>query len=106
MSDVEPGDEIVVKYGVKELLAIQGKTLERIEIKVDANALSQAEAIGKLDTRVSLLEARPDLEPRVTLLEQGSFESNGRRDYSRFILPIALTVIYTALSLLSTIHKW
>lgn len=72
MSDVEPGDEIVVKYGVKELLAIQGKTLERIELKVDQNAITQAEASAKLDLRVALLESLK-LGPRVERLERFRF---------------------------------
>jgi ABC-type proline/glycine betaine transport system permease subunit len=62
-------DDAVIRYGVKELLALQGETLKRIEGKVDTNALSQAEAIGKIDLRVSLLEA-PKLEQRIASLEK------------------------------------
>lgn len=76
-----------VTYTVKELLAIQNVTLDRIERKVDAAAIEQAQAIAKLDLRVSLLEARPELEPRVRSLEDARSESYGERDYRRFLWP-------------------
>lgn len=66
-------------YSIKDFLAIHTKALERIERKVDEGALRQAEAIGKLDTRVALLEQRPDLEPRLRSLEDASTENRGVR---------------------------
>lgn len=80
-------DEPQVVYTVKDLLAIQGKSLERIERKVDEGAIRQTEAIAKIDTRVSLLEQKPDLEPRVRVLEEASSEQRGERGYRRFLWP-------------------
>jgi hypothetical protein len=74
-----------VTYTVKELLAIQAKSLERIEQKVDDGALRQAEAIGKLDTRVTILEQRPDLQERVRVLEDSKNEQSGERAYRRWL---------------------
>lgn len=102
MADETP--DVEIKYGVKELLAIQGKTLERIESKVDANALTHAEAIGKLDTRVTLLEARPDLEPRVKVLEDSRSESHGAQELGRFALPLMFSLAIIVVGILTAIY--
>lgn len=62
-------DDAVVRYGVKELLALQGETLKRIESKVDAGNTAQAETNAKFDLRLSLVESL-DLEKRLGSLEK------------------------------------
>lgn len=96
------GDDVVIRYGVKELLALQGKTLERIEAKVDQSALSQAEALGKLDTRVSLLEAL-NVGERLGSLEGSESEGTGRRNFGAFLLPSVLTAIFIIVSVLGLV---
>ncbi len=76
-----PNGEGGVTFSVKELLAIQAKALERIEGKVDQASLQQAEALGKIDVRVTLLEQRPDLEPRIRSLEDSRTEESGARQW-------------------------
>lgn len=71
--------EDVSGYSVKDFLAIHTKALERIERKVDEGALRQAEAIGKLDTRVTVIEQRENLEPRLRVLEAANNETQGSR---------------------------
>ena len=71
-----------VQYSVKELLAIQAKSLERIERKVDEGAVRQAEAIARIDTRVTVLEQLPNLEPRVRSLEESRSEGAGTRRWT------------------------
>ena len=92
-----------VTYTVKELLAIQAKSLERIERKVDEGALRQTEAIAKLDTRVSILEQRPDLETRVRTLEDAKSEGQGEKSYRRFLWPTAWGVLVAALGWLPSL---
>ena len=70
-----------VVYSVKELLAIQNEALGRIETKVDAANMRTVEAVAKIDLRVSLLEKREDLEPRLRLLEDVRIESQGARKW-------------------------
>lgn len=68
-----------VTYTVKELLAIQAKSLERIERKVDEGAREQAKATALLEHRVTVLEQRKDLEPRVVALEDAQSAASGER---------------------------
>jgi hypothetical protein len=82
-------DDAVVKYGVKELLALQNETLKRVESKIDANHLVQAEVNAKIDTRVSLLESTV-----AGILK--TLADN--KEYRRWLIPVLLTVIYTAIS--------
>lgn len=93
-----------VRYTVKELLAISNEALGRIEAKVDANALSQAEAIGRLDTRVTVLENKPNLETRVQVLENARSEEVGARGLGRFLAPLALTLIWIGLAAVQVTH--
>lgn len=104
MSDASTGtDDAVVRYGVKELLALQGETLKRIESKVDASTIAQAEVNAKIDTRVSLLEAL-NVGPRLAELEEARSEGTGRRSLGTFALPVLLTVIWIALGIISLVH--
>lgn len=73
-----------VTYTVKELLAIQAKSLERIERKVDEGAREQAKATALLEHRVTVLEQVPDLEPRVRLLESARSEDDGERSFKQY----------------------
>lgn len=82
-----------VAYSVKELLAIQNEALGRIERKVDEGNLRQTEAIARIDTRVAILEQRPDLEPRIRALEEARSEGRGEREYRRFIVPTLCGVL-------------
>lgn len=106
MSDVPGGDanEVVVRYGVKELLALQGKTLERIEAKVDQNASTAMEALAKFDVRLSMLEPIVHgLEPRVKVLESAHSEGSGRRGLVTVGLPILLTLIFIVVGVLGLV---
>lgn len=62
-------DDAMIRYGVKELLALQGETLKRIESKVDGATVAQAEINAKFDLRLALVEAL-NLGPRVDALEK------------------------------------
>ena len=106
MSDETPSspDEVVIRYGVKELLALQGKTLERIEAKVDQNASTAMEALAKFDVRLSLLEpVVQSLAPRVKVLEDRQSESTGRRELSSYALPVFLTIIFIVVGVLGLV---
>lgn len=81
-----------VSFSVKELLAIQQKALERIESKADESAIRAAEANARMDMRVTLLERRPDLEPRIRVLEDSKHETDGARGYRRFLWPTVAAV--------------
>ena len=70
MSADEP---VALQYTVKELLAVQNDKLDRIERKVDEAAIRQAEQMGKMEHRVTVLELRPtndDHEKRLRSLER------------------------------------
>lgn len=104
MSDASTGtDDAVVRYGVKELLALQGETLKRIETKVDQSTLSQSEINARMDTRVSLLEAL-NVGPRLEELEAAHSEGIGRRALSTFSLPVLLTVIWIGIAIFGLVH--
>ena len=105
MSDETPSsDEVVIRYGVKELLALQGKTLERIETKVDQNASTAMEALAKFDVRLSLLEpVVHNLAPRVKVLEDRQSENTGRRELSSYALPVFLTGIFIVVGILGLV---
>ena len=66
-----------VVYSVKELLAIQNEALGRIERKVDESVSKTSETLGKLDLRVTLIEKREDLEPRLRVLEDARTGEQG-----------------------------
>lgn len=89
MADGEPK----VEYSVKDRLAIQDKTLERIEGKLDQVTLDQVRSLAVLDTRVALLEQRPNLEERVNALESEADQSRGARDSHRFLWPTFATFV-------------
>lgn len=110
---MEENEDVVIRYGVKELLAIQGKTLERIESKVDASALSQAEINAKVELRLARLEDRPDLETRVLALETSSSESRGETNYRRWASPVrlyaasvAVSIVALVITFLDAFHKF
>lgn len=102
---MEQTDDAVVRYGVKELLALQGETLKRVESKIDAGTLAQADINAKLDTRVSLLEAKEDLTPRVEVLEQQVNQGIGASELLKVVIPILLTAALLAVAVLGLIHK-
>lgn len=81
--------EINVTYGVKELLALQNDKLDRIEVKVDQGNLETIKALTTLDHRVTVLEQRPDPEPRIRALEEESAGTKGEREFKRWMLPVA-----------------
>lgn len=91
-------------YSVKDMLAIQGKALERIERKVEEGNKEQVAFNARIDTRVSLLEQRPDLEPRVRLLEDAQNSDDGEQAYRRFFWPTVWGVIVAAAGWLSGHH--
>lgn len=93
-----------ISYTVKELLAIQNESLNRIERKVDEGALRQAESIAKIDTRVTLLEARPDLEPRVDALEQTRDHLRGEHDFKRYLWPTLATIAIAVATVVPIFH--
>ncbi|MDE2098576.1 MAG: hypothetical protein KGL39_15080 [Patescibacteria group bacterium] len=72
-----------VSYSVKELLAIQTKTLDRIEQKVDDSTHRQAETNAKFDLRLTLLEKKPDLEPRLRVVEDAKTEQAGENKHDK-----------------------
>lgn len=91
-------NDIRISYGVKELLALQHESLDRIERKVDEGAVRQAEAIAKIDTRVTILEQHPrDHEERIRALEGLKWQTRG-----------AISAVVLALSLIATMswHIW
>lgn len=96
--DSGSSSDIRITYGVKELLALQHESLDRIERKVDEGAVRQAEAIAKLDTRVTILEHMPrDHEERLRSLE-------GVRSQVRGIY-IAFAFLVTTIATMSW-HIW
>ena len=87
---------------MKELLALQGETLKRVESKIDSGTLAQAEVNAKMDTRVSLLEA-VNAGPRLDALENANSEGAGRRKLGEFALPVLLTIIFIVVGILSLV---
>lgn len=98
-------DDAVIRYGVKELLALQGETLKRVESKIDAGTLAQAEVNAKMDTRVSLLEAL-DIGPRMVAVEAYLSELRGESGLKRWAYPVLLTLIWLAVAVVSALHGW
>lgn len=99
MSEAERGG-----YSVKDFLAIHTKALERIEQKVDEGALRQAEVVGGINTRLSIIEAQ-NLDPRVRVLEDARSQDTGEKGFKRFLWPIALGILGAAWWIPDFIHK-
>jgi hypothetical protein len=98
MDNGSSNNDIRISYGVKELLALQHESLDRIERKVDEGAVRQAEAIAKIDTRVTILEQAPrDHEDRIRSLEGVRFQMRG--------VYLALAFMVTTLATMSW-HIW
>lgn len=88
--------EIQVTYGVKELLALHNDKLDRIERKVDEGNLQTAQAIAGIEHRVTVLEQRPDLEPRVRQVESAQAALEGVGRFRRWILPTVASIVSAA----------
>lgn len=96
MSDGQESGGVI--YTVKELLAGQNVALDRIERKLDAATDSTAQAIGKLDVRLALVESRPNLEPRVRLLENAETGRLVLSSWQRFFFGVLCVGLAGALS--------
>lgn len=96
--------EIQVTYGVKELLALHNDKLDRIEAKVDAGNLRTAEALAKIEHRVTVLESREDLTNRVRTLEDNQSAERGSSVYRRWFLPTLATFVSAGAMALSLFH--
>lgn len=91
-------------YSIKDFLAIHTKALERIEQKVDEGALRQAEVVGGINTRLSIIEAQ-NLDPRVRILEDARSNEQGEKGFKRYLWPIALGLLGAAWWIPDFVHK-
>ena len=91
-------------YSTKDFLAIHTKALERIESKVDQGALRQAEVVGGINTRLSIIEAQ-NLDPRVRTLENARSEDAGEKGFRRYLWPVGVGLFGAAWWIPDFVHK-